>query len=101
MSIAGGQNIDRNLYKLDKPIESGHYSGNFAFSYGHLILNAGYDKNFDNVFNWEEPYQTYLAWKAGYKLYNPHQILIYHMWDRSYRPKFSDIKSKRNKVDTN
>ena len=86
MVVAGGQMIDQNQGLLEKPIESGHYSGNFCFSYGHLILNAGYSKEFDNIFNWEEPYQTYLAWKAGYTLYAPNQLILWHQWDRTYRP---------------
>ena len=41
---------------IDRPFESSVFSGGFNFSHGHLIENAGYDKAFDFVFNWEEPY---------------------------------------------
>ena len=69
MPFHGVRGIDRNAEKMIRPFESSCFSGHLAFSHGHYILNAGYDVNFDNVFSWEEPYQTYLSWKAGYKLY--------------------------------
>ena len=90
----GGCAILRNKEWFTKPFETGGFSGNFVFSYGHFLVNAGYDKQFSNVFQWEEPYQTYLAWKAGYQMYAPHENWVYHLWDRSYRPAYaSDKKS--------
>ena len=73
MPIHGGMGFAYNYDSFEKPYESPVISGNFMFSYGHLIENAGYSKHFDHVFNWEEPFQTYLAWKAGYRFYAPHQ----------------------------
>ena len=65
-------------------------------------MNASYDKAFENVFVWEEPYQIYLTWKAGYTMYLPNVQVIWHNWDRSYRPtfyydalKFSKAKLKK------
>ena len=75
---------------LERPFETAVFTGGTVFSHGHFILNAGYSQTFDNIFNWEEPYQTYLAWKAGYKLYAMNQNVIYHLWNRDYRPSFGD-----------
>lgn len=88
MAVVGGRNIEYNLHKIKVPYETPSFAGGFSFSYGHFILNAGYDRNVDNIFIWEEPYQTYLAWKAGYKFYAPNRPAIWHMWDRTYRPKY-------------
>ena len=66
MYATGARLVSRNNQELTKPFETAIYGANFNFSHGHLITNAGYDKDFDNVFYWEEPYQAYLAWKAGY-----------------------------------
>ena len=77
---------------LLRPFETASITGGFNFSHGHLIKNAGYDAEFNNVFIWEEPYQGYLAWKAGYTLYAPMRQDIWHLWDRSYRPIFGNEK---------
>ena len=69
MPFHGVRTIDRNSDAMVRPFESNSFSGHLVFSHGHYILNAGYDGNYDNIFSWEEPYQTYLSWKAGYKLY--------------------------------
>ena len=95
-----------NNEAITKPIETMMYAAGFAFSHGHFITNAGYDEGYANanVFYWEEQYQAYLAWKAGYQLFIPAQQVIYHLWDRSYRPQFGgDVKrlglDKKKKLD--
>ena len=79
---------------LIKPFVNYAYSGHFNFSYGKFLLDAGYDTNFTNVsvFNWEEPYAAYLAWKAGYTLYAPNEQIFWHNWDRTYRPDYAGDK---------
>ena len=42
MPIHGGRAIEYNSDEFTKPYESPVISGNFMFSYGHLIPNAGY-----------------------------------------------------------
>ena len=71
--------IDKNEDWFVKPFESGCLAGGFVFSHGHFILNAGYSKEFDNIYQWEEPFLSYLAWKAGYTLYAPNQNIVYHL----------------------
>ena len=56
MPTAGSRAIDRNHFLISRPFETGILSAGFNFSHGHFILNAGYDKDFENVFLWEEPY---------------------------------------------
>ena len=72
MPFHGVRALDRNADRMVRPFESCCFSGHLAFSHGHYILNAGYAAAYDNVFSWEEPYQGYLSWKAGYKLYAMH-----------------------------
>ena len=85
--------VHKNFDKLAKPSENHAYSAHFVFSYGHLLLNAGYESNVNYVFHWEEPYQGYLAWKAGYTLYSPNEFVMWHLWDQDYRKRFeSDLK---------
>ena len=94
MPVCGGTSIERNTNWIKRPFESGWISGGFIFSHGHYIHNAGYSDDLNNVFQWEEPYQTYLAWKAGYKLYSPTKNYVFHLYDRSYRPAFASDKKK-------
>ena len=48
--------IIKNSEKLAKPFENAAFSAHFVFSYGHLLLNAGYESNINYVFFMEEPY---------------------------------------------
>ena len=85
MYVPGSRELQMNAATITKPVESAILAAGFNFSHGHLITNAGYDKELENVFYWEEPYQSYLAWKAGYKLYTPSEQVNFYFWDRSYR----------------
>ena len=97
MGVIGGRFIEFNLHELTAPYETPSVAGGFMFSHGHFVLNAGYVSDIDNIFLWEEPYQTYLAWKAGYKLYAPNEVACWHLWDRTYRPLYGidDEKIKK------
>ena len=101
MAVIGGRNIEFNLDKIKVPYESASFAGGFSFSHGHYILNAGYVSDVDNIFIWEEPLQTYLAWKAGYRYYAPNVPAVWHMWDRTYRPKYGIDEEKLKKKDKN
>lgn len=84
-----GRSIEKNAHKLIRPWESPLASGHYCFSHGHLLENAGHDGSFENNFSWEEIWMAYAYWKAGYTLYAPNEVLIYHNYDRSYRPQFA------------
>ena len=73
-----------------RPFENHAFSAHFVFSYGHLLLNAGYESNKHQLYIGEEPYQRYKAWKAGYTMYTPSKFIIWHLWDRSYRHEFEE-----------
>ena len=94
MPVNSGSHIQRNSKWFTRPFEVATLTGHFIFSHGHFILNAGYSTHFNTVFQWEEPYQTYLAWKAGYQLYSPNESFVFHLYDRSYRPAYeADINT--------
>ena len=54
--LCGSSKIEKNVDWFVKPFESGCFAGCFVFSHGHFILNAGYSKDFSNIFQWEEPF---------------------------------------------
>ena len=106
MPVHGVRQLDRNSDKMVRPFESSAFSAHTAFSHGHYILNAGYSGEVDNTFSWEEPLQTYLSWKAGYTLYALHEQVVFHLWDRSFRPRFGDdagsfSKQKQKQLNSN
>ena len=91
--------VQRNHDKLVRPFENHGFAGHFVFSSGHLLLNAGYDGDYNYVFYWEETYQAYLAWKAGYTIYAPNDVIVWHRFDSTYRPVFlQDMNIKHAKV---
>ena len=97
MPVNGIRSFDRNADKMVRPFESSEYCAGLNFSHGHLIKNAGYRREYSNVFKWEEPLQTYLAFKAGYKMYALNEQVIWHLWDRSFRPRFAEDAVKFSK----
>ena len=101
MAVIGGRHIEYNLHKLKVPYETPSFAGGFSFSHGHFIVNAGYVQDIDNIFIWEEPFQTYRAWKAGYKFYAPNEPAVWHMWNRTYRPKYGIDEEALLKKDKN
>ena len=56
MYVPGARKVVRNQEAIKKPIETPILAAGFNFSFGHLITNAGYDKEFENLFYWEEQY---------------------------------------------
>ena len=42
-----------------------------------------------------------MAWKAGYKFYIPNKNVIWHLWDRSYRPRFNEEAEEMKKLQKN
>ena len=81
-----GRTIEKNAHKLIRPWETPLASGHFCFSHGHLLENAGHDAKYENNFAWEELWMAYTYWKAGYTLYAPNEVVLYHNYDSSYRP---------------
>ena len=56
MVVCGSTNIANNVDWFVKPFESACFSGNFSFSRGKFILDAGYSEGFSAIFQWEEPF---------------------------------------------
>ena len=83
-----GRSLEKNQDKMIRPFETMLASGHNTFSYGHLLKVAGHDGSYTNLFSWEEIWMAYIYWKKGYTLYAPNDVLIFHNYDRTYRPNF-------------
>ena len=84
-----GRSIEKNSDALIRPFETPLASGHYCFSHGHLLENAGHDGNYENNYVWEELWMAYSYWKAGYTLYSPNEVVMYHNYDPKYRPDFA------------
>ena len=89
-----GRPLEKNEDKLIRPFESPLASGHYCFSRGHLLDVAGHDATFENNFSWEEIWMAYAYWRQGYTVYAPNETIIWHNYDRSYRPQYGLDKEK-------
>ena len=48
---------------------------------------AGHDETVANQ-AWEELWMAYTYWKKGYTLYSPVESVIYHLYEKDYRPQY-------------
>ena len=80
---------DKHAGKFKRPFECLFYAAGFNFSAGRVIAECGYCDEVDNLFFGEELFMMQKLWRNGYKLYSPSTNLIYHLWDRQYRPTFA------------
>lgn len=82
----------KHASKLLKPFECLFFAAGFNFSYGTLLQDCGYTDEVDNLFFGEELLQMQKMHARGYKMYSPNENLIFHLWERQYRPTFAQDK---------
>ena len=93
MPVFEGRGIEKNANKLIRPFESPIASHHFIFSHGHLLENAGHVDEEEN-YTWEDFAISYMYWKKGYTIYAPNEMLIWHNYNRDYRPGFDTDKQQ-------
>lgn len=74
--------------ELNEPVKSYFWAAGFSFSRGNIVHDVPYDSNLEYLFFGEEILMTVRLFTNGYKIYAPHQVLIYHLWNRNYRNTF-------------
>ena len=77
-----------NTDKLIRPYETQSIGAGYMFAFGNMVNDCPYEAEFENVFNWEEVHLHLRCRSKGYNLYAPHKNLVFHNWDRTYRPLF-------------
>jgi len=83
--------------KLDRPFQSLFWAAGFSFSAGNLLYECGYTNEVDDVFFGEELFQMMKFYDMGWQLFSPQENLIYHLWERDYRPTFAQESKTQNK----
>jgi hypothetical protein len=73
---------------LDSPEPARFYSGHFSFTTGNFVKEVPHDPNY--YFHGEEISISVRAFTAGYDLFHPHKVIIWHEYTRSGKKKHWD-----------
>lgn len=65
---------------LSAPIPARHYSAHFAFTIGRFTVEVPHDGKL--YFFGEEPSLAVRAFTHGYDLFHPHEVLLWHQYER-------------------
>ena len=74
------------------------WAAGYSFSRSHVVSNAPYEQ-WPALFFGEEFAMACKMFKSGYNFYAPDQVLLYHLWDRNYRPGHTPVSSESSKED--
>ncbi|EGC31232.1 hypothetical protein DICPUDRAFT_89733 [Dictyostelium purpureum] len=86
----GGKIISK---KLDSPCKSLFWVSGFSFSRSNVIKEVPYDPNLQHLFFGEEISMSARLYTHGFNFYSPTKTIIFHLWNRDYRPTFRENKS--------
>jgi hypothetical protein len=86
-----------NWKELDKPVPSKFISGHFIFADGKFCSEVTYDPEY--YFHGEEINLSVRAYMAGYDLYAPHRVVMWHEYTRNNKKKHWDDVSAWNALD--
>lgn len=65
---------------VDRPLPTAAAAGGFIFGTSRILRDVPSDP--DIYFNGEEPNLAVRLWTAGFDLFSPHEVLIYHYYQR-------------------
>eukprot|EP01080_Neovahlkampfia_damariscottae_P009622 gene9622-1826_t len=82
--------------ECNKPIESLFWAAGFSFSRGDIV-KIPYD-SLEYIFFGEEIYMLSKFFKAGYKIFAPSEVILYHLWSREHRPSFRQEKMNLDQI---
>jgi len=83
--------------EIDRPVRSRFISGHFIFTYGEFCKEVEYDPNY--YFHGEEINLSVRAYMAGYDLFAPHKVVMWHEYTRDGKIKHWDDHGDWDGVD--
>ncbi len=86
-----------NFKELNKPIMARFCSGHFMFADGSFVKDVPYDPTY--YFHGEEINLSVRSYMAGYDLFAPHQVVIWHEYTRNNKKKHWDDHSNWPELD--
>jgi hypothetical protein len=90
--LKGGSSSTTTTIQI--PCNSLFWASGFSFSRGSLLMEVPYDPNLSHLFFGEEISMASRMYTHGWNFYTPMDAVVYHLWDRSYRPTVREIFSK-------
>eukprot|EP00929_Paragymnodinium_shiwhaense_P075289 TRINITY_DN38482_c0_g1_i2.p1 TRINITY_DN38482_c0_g1~~TRINITY_DN38482_c0_g1_i2.p1 ORF type:complete len:685 (+),score=81.31 TRINITY_DN38482_c0_g1_i2:83-2056(+) len=74
------------------------WTARFAFSRGCLVREVPYDPLLEYLFFGEEIAMSARIWTAGWDMFNPTEVLAYHLASRAHRPWFREVQTSPEQV---
>jgi len=72
--------------QISPPCPSLFWASGFSFSKGLLLREVPYDPDLPHLFFGEEISMALRMYTHGWNTFTPMDAVVYHLWDRSYRP---------------
>lgn len=83
VSFLGAEPVDMKQYKY---VQTPHIAAGMFFCEGKCLKDVPYDPHLPNLFVGEEILHSARVWTAGYDIYTPTEIVVYHLYTRSDQP---------------
>jgi hypothetical protein len=96
VSFLGATPIDMST---EKYVQTPHIAAGMFFCEGKCVDEVPYDPNLPNLFVGEEILHSARVWTAGYDIYSPTKISIYHLYTREDQPHVWDDKKTFDDTD--
>jgi hypothetical protein len=96
VSFLGANPIDMSK---DKYVTTPHIAAGMFFCEGKCIKEVPYDPNLPNLFVGEEILHSARVWTAGYDIYSPTEVTVYHLYTRADQPHVWDDKKTFDDTD--
>ena len=96
VSFLGASAVDMSK---DKYVVTPHIAAGMFFCEGKCIKEVPYDPNLPNLFVGEEILHSARVWTAGYDIYSPTEVTVYHLYTRSDQPHVWDDKKSFDDTD--
>jgi hypothetical protein len=96
VSFLGASAVDMSK---DKYVQTPHIAAGMFFCEGKCIREVPYDPNLPNLFVGEEILHSARVWTAGYDIYSPTQVTVYHLYTRADQPHVWDDKKTFDDTD--
>jgi len=78
--------------KLEQPLPSKLWASGFNFAPAAAWEVVPYDPHLRHLFFGEEVSMAARLWTWGWDFFAPPETVLYHLWSRSHRPSFREVK---------
>jgi hypothetical protein len=90
VSFEGATGID--MSKEKNYVQTPHIAAGMFFCEGKCLRDVPYDPHLPNLFVGEEILHSARTWTAGYDIYSPTEVVVYHLYTRADQPHVWDDK---------